>query len=184
MAERDLTKALRNRGRICINPTDLATAYPHGGTDLGLVRACAVRFGHVYSLIKAEEWGIEVVEGIDGGEAVALATILRGADDNAINTVHANTTLGAVSGHRVIQGPGNNRAGHLLSSRSVVLCFSPDDLDNHEMVLLYKALPMLDEAAELALSTSEDLETSAVFVGIRDGSSRVYKVGHRKDLSL
>lgn len=183
MADRDLTKALRNRGRLCINPGNLAAEFPHGGTDLGLIRACSVRFGHTYTLIKAEEWGNEVVEGIDEGEAIALACLLRGADDNALNTVYPNTAVGATSKHRVIEGPGSNRAGALLSARSVVLCFSPDD-PNHEMVLLYKALPMLDETAELALSTTDEFETAAVFTGIRDGSGRLYKVGRKVDLSL
>ncbi len=37
MGTTDVSQVLRVPGRLCINPTNLATAWPHGGTGLGVV---------------------------------------------------------------------------------------------------------------------------------------------------
>ena len=190
MRSRKLNQALKNPGRLCINPTDLSIAFPHGGTDLGLVRVIRAVPAYVYTKILAEEFGFRMVEAIRTKPAWAVAAILRGFDDNAIETVWPVSTIGAATGERIIQEGKRaddtvHREGLRLSENEVVLCFSPDQLEAHRMVLFQKAIPMIDEAAALDFATAADNETPVVFVAYpsQDAEAPV-QIGFRDDLSL
>ena len=76
------------------------------------------------------------------------------------------------------------RPGELLSDRAVVLCFSPQSLDEHPMILIYNACPALEENARLQGSIAEELGVAVSFAGIPDSTGRSYAIGRRKDLTL
>lgn len=171
-------------GRLSMNPVSLASAYPHGGTALGIVKAITIRLEHPYSFVTAEEFGAERVESIAGGTGVVLAAILHSYDNDMIGKVFANTATGAASGKLVTAEPGSNRAGHLLSGRSAVVVFTPDDEDRHPMLIVRRALPGIEEAAAMNMRLDEEFGLGVVFYGIRDTSARLYNWGLKADLSL
>ena len=105
--------------------------------------------------------------------------------------IRTSSSTGATSGQPVRSYPPQPiatgttyRAGRLVSERSVVLLFVPLDVARHPATILYRALPMLKESAELSLHLAASLEIGAVFAGIRDSSGRVIAQGRLEDLSL
>lgn len=173
-------------GRICVSPTDLTTAYPHGGTDLGEVGLCRWSGHHPVKIIEYEEWGVEPVEAVSGGEAVGLAFTLREFNLQGMIEVCLNAAAGGTSGHPLIQGPSTNRAGYLYSARSKVWCFSPKDTANHPFVVFYKAWALPMETTDIGLSDADQARwgVPVAVIAARDASSRVYKVGRGVDIVL
>lgn len=192
MADANVRDILRVPGRLYINPSDITAAPPFGsGTAIGLTRDVEFRMGLRTGVVTAEEWGSAPVEVVHSGEAAVLACVLREWDDDAIALVFPNTGAGALSGNATVLGrsfgAGVNRAGYLLSAQSAVLLFAPLSLDGtpaHPMVIVRKAIPMVEETAMLQMSLAEELGMGVVFQAIPDSSGRLYDVGARDDLTL
>lgn len=188
MTNRPLEKMLRAAGRLCVNPTDLSTAYPHGGEDLGNVRAIACRPVLKYYRVRAEEFGGRVVEATRLCRGEVLAVIFRGATNKALEVLYPNSEAGGTTGDRLVYSAliddDNERDGLRMSAKAVSLCFSPTDRA-HPTVLFQKALPMLEESAELALQTSRDYEHAAVFEAIPLVSGgRPWQLGRWQDITI
>lgn len=173
-------------GKLCVNPTDLSTAFPHGGTGLGVVRSIIFRPEFRYEDITAEEFGGERVESLAVSQGCILAATLQSFDGEALRNLFWNTEAGSVSSVRGVKesSAGSTRAGFLLSSRSVVLLFSPDDTDHAPMLLIRRALPQAQESMEGTLNLDSDVAMAFAFVGIRDTSGRLYDWRMRKDITL
>ena len=191
MASPNVRNILRLPGRLVAAPTNLLAAYPHGGVELGVVRDVEFRPGIKASLVTAEEYGGVVTEAIYAGEAPILACVLRSFDNDLIERLFLNTSVPVVSGasgDRIIlgraSGAGVNRAGTLRDASAIVLLFTPKNVDMHPMVLIRRAIPMVEETAALALSLSQELGLGLVFYCAPDSSGRTYDVGKRQDLTL
>ena len=52
------------------------------------------------------------------------------------------------------------------------------------MVIIRKAIPMVEEASMLQLSLAEEMGIGVVFQAIPDSSDRLYDIGRREDLTL
>lgn len=175
---------LKIPGRLSMNPTDLGAVYPHGGTPLGVCEEIVVRPEARYQFVTAEEYGGERVEGSVTYEGIVLAAVLKSYDLDMISKVFPNASAGSVSGKVALAAPGSVRTGARLSDRSCVLCFTPDDEDRHPMLIVRRAIPAVEESAQLTLRIDESWALGVVFYGIRDSSSRLYSYGLRRDLSL
>ena len=171
MASEDLTSVIFNSGRLVKNPTNLALAYPYGGTELGLARDVVVVPSQLKVELTAEEFGRITVDVVDVGRSWVLGCNLRGWDNDAINTIFPGVVS---SGAGIKDTLTAQRGGALLSSRSCKLLFVPDDTTNHRMVYLYRALPLVDESAELALQLANEHLIPCIFMAIPDTSGRIY----------
>lgn len=178
---------MRVPAELVWNPTSLLTAYPHGGSALGLMRDIDIRLGVQKSDVTAEEWGGVVVDSVYLGESIVLAAVLRSFDPDALNIIHPNTSLGAVTKARKVKGhvagSGINRAGLLLSTRAGKLVVSPRDPDDSPMLVLYNAIPVIDADALLSYCFSKELGVLVAFIGTPDSAGKVYEWGQRKDLT-
>lgn len=184
MATPNPANILHSPGRLSFGPADLTTAYPHGGTSLGIVRQIAASPNAQYRSVTAEEYGGEVVEQLYVGEAWTLAAILREYDDDAMAAIFQNTSTGSVSQHTLIEHPGANRAGRLLvAAKGIILVFTPDAPDTN-FVVFHRAIPMVGEAAELSLSHNTPMEIAVVFAGVRDAAGKMVSVGRAEDITL
>jgi hypothetical protein len=173
-------------GRLSVNPSNLNSAYPHGGTGLGLTRGLAIKLNSVYdpeAVITQEERGGEISDFVHQGEGAVLSCVLHSWDAEALNRLFPNTAAGAVTQKRQVSAPGSVRAGARASSRSVVLVFTPDSPDHHPMFILRRALPALQTSNEINLRLDREAGIAAIFVGIRDTSGRLYDFGMRHDLT-
>ena len=185
MAQPDPNRVLRVPGKFSINPTDLdlTGAYPHGGTALGLKKIAKFIPNVQYHLVITESLGVQPTEGYLVGEAHVIGTVLREFELDAITTIFHNTSVGAVSGEPIIESPGSFEPGNLLSTRSVVLVFTPEDRE-HPGLIMRRALPMVDEAAEMNLAKNEPMEFSTIWTGIPDVNGKVTETGLLEDIVL
>ena len=170
-------------GRLYLNPTTLLT--PHTTTSelcLGVVHEVYIRIDQQYSWITAEEYGGERVEGMLAHDGCAIGFILRSWDRDAMARLFPNTAQGATTGKRRVVAPGTVRPGEPLSDRSIKLAFCPDDLDNHPAFLMRRALPAIQETADVAMRLDQEFGVPAIFYGIRDTSNRLYDWGLGRDL--
>ena len=133
MATSNARNIRRFKGRLTWNPTDLTAAFPHGGTELGVVRDLVFRFGLETEEILAEEWGNVPTEYVHVGSSAFLAAILREFDNDAISTIFPDSATGAVSGDTRPRAAVNGSVtlgGTLLSTNSGLLVVSPDSPDS------------------------------------------------------
>lgn len=190
MSTADLAQVLSAPGRLCINPTNLTLAFPHGGTALGEVYKIEVLITNAYFDVEAEEYGGRIVESLWTGENVALACILRQWDETAMGTIFPNTTTGTLSKRVGLKGweqvTSPVRPGSLVSARSVKLLFSPFDAQRNRAAILYRALPKVNDSVTLNQMLPTRQEIGAVFLAIPDASSpsRVHRIDFLKDLEV
>ncbi len=184
MSTPDLGAVLHVPGRLCFNPTNLSTAWPHGGTGLGEKKQLVVKPMRSYSTIKEEAFGQEVIDVLDMGESWMLACIFRSLDGDMLGKAFPSTFTGTSSGLKGISYPGSFRAGTLKSDSAFKLLFTPDDEDRHPWVYFPNTLMLVDESAELALDIPEELGVSAVFHATRDSTARVVIIGRKGDITL
>jgi len=178
----------RFRGRLVWNPTDLAATFPHGGTEIGVVRDLIFRFGIETEEIRAEEWGNVPTEYVYTGSSAFLAAILREFDNNALDAIFPDTPTGSATGDQTIRGAvsgsGVTFGGTLLSTQSGILAVSPESPETQEFLILYNAIPMPDEASRLQISAGDELGIAVVFRAVTDSTDRLWNIGKRRDLSL
>lgn len=183
MALANIRKALRVPGQLCVGATNLAIAFPHGGTALGVKREMSLRaIPNVY-LSRREGFGKQIVEGLHLGEAWSIAATFRTNDKDVLSTVFFGPSAGA-SGETRVQYPGTSKPGLRWSTRAVKLVFSPDDDTNHRFVIFYAAMPMPGESMELVHRLQEEQVLACAFIAIPDGSGRFVDWGKKGDVTV
>ena len=181
-------RAFRIPGRLAYGCTDLTTAWPHGGTGLGFTsRVEVVRDGPLEEIPDGAH-GVLTKDLVYGGERVSLNGILRDWDADALGQVFPNVATGGTTGFPLIQGGGTVRAGYLYSTRVTVVVFTPQSLidgneDIHEMVVLYAALPHVEQQARMMLDLQGERAVPVSYVATARAAGDTYEIGRRRDLT-
>jgi len=166
-------------GRMAYGCTNLATAWPHGGTGLGLVGGI--------SLSPPSDYAQHLSEGINStwevtwrGGNLVMGALVEGWEDDAYGKVLPN-----VSG-TTIQWPGSTTTiGTSMDPRALSpLVFTPRNQTEHPAVILYKAIPILTPQAQMALSSFRFLNIPVLFVAQPDASDRLGAMDLLANLSL
>lgn len=190
MASPDASNLKKVHGWLVKDPTNLAGTFPYGGTALGLARDHEFRPNVKSFDVQAEEWGHATTSVLFTGQTPIFAAVLRETDADAIRLVMpgAAAVSGAPSRTITVGQPGSPQAavppGSFLDDKACVLLFAPKDPDDHDAILLYRAVAMPEESAALQLSLSKDVGLAVVFKGTVDGSGRDYAQALLGDLSL
>lgn len=175
-------------GSVVSTPTNLAAAYPHGGTILGNQGRMSIRIDHARREITAEEFGGRRVDYERLGESARLTGILRSYDADAIAAIFPNTTIGTKSRKPIITGyafgSSFKTAGSVASDKALVLLFSPNDREHLPSVLFFNAIPLLQEAIEIQLKIDVEFGFGIAFDAAPDASGRLYAIGMVEDLTL
>lgn len=187
MATSDPAMILRVPGQICVDPTDLSTAFPHGGTALGVVSRLGWEPRIIYDEIVAQEWGGVVSKVVYAGESPMFYGILRSWDNDLMQILFRQTAAGTVSGsttpgnRHLIGNPdsGTPRPGTLVAGRKIV--FSPMSPNEHPFLILYNAKPKIDVAARMELSIAREWGVPFALVCTPDATGRLYHCGLRDD---
>lgn len=190
MASPALSRSLNVGGRLCANPGDLTTAFPHGGVDLGEAVKVQLFMRTKYSEITADELGDETTDVLYIGASWLLRVVLRGFDPDAISRIAPNSTAVSATGtERIVQHPGASativRAGTLLGNGVSLpsIMFSADN-PKAPSVLLYRAIGIFTPSPH-DFDFQDPHEMVCDFVAIRrssDGKAGAY--GRRERLSL
>lgn len=186
MASKNVRNILRVPGRLVKSPTSLATAFPHGGTELGVVRDMVFKPGIKTTEIVAEEFGSTPIQSTYVGERAVFACVLRSYDNDMLSTVFPNTSAGSSTGDQIVNADVNtgNRAGYNWSGSACALLFSPKAVDRHPHILIYNAHPLVEETAALQMSIGEEFGLAVMFLAVPDSTGRLYTIGKRDDLSI
>lgn len=174
---------IRAPGRLVISPTDLTAAFPYGGTELGSVRQVTwTRFSVDFAII-AEEFGMPV-EYNQAGEAWGISAFMRGQDDDFVSTLFPNASAGTVSQHQGYTWPGTNKAGSWRSADGVKLLFAPFNTTDVNAIILYRGIPLQEDAARMALDWGDEFGVPVVFMGILDTGGNGGQWRRLKDITV
>lgn len=181
MSAPDVSNIYRSPGRLVANPTALMSPYPHGGTELGIARDMMFKPNVKFRKLIAEEFK-SPVEVLWTGDDPVMAGVLRTWDNDMISKLFYGTQVSAKGDVGIIDS--GTYPGYPLSRKGIVLLFSPMAVDAHKHILLYNAIPIVEEAFEMKVSISEELGIPFFFQGIPDVYGRTYAVDLRANLSL
>ncbi len=146
------------------------------GTILGLTRDARFLPNIRTRDIHAEEWGNQTVETIYAGESSVLLAVLMSWDADMVGLVFPQGTIGSSTVNVNVRS-GSRRPGAVLSVlKGGELRFVPRETSDPGVVI-YRAVPMLQEAAELTMAVGETLGMGVVFRATPDSRSRTYDVG-------
>lgn len=184
MAAGDVARIIRAPGRLVVGPTDLAAAYPHGGTEVGLTNAVVLQPTGSGFLVRNEALG-ESTDVLEGGNEFAFACFLRGFDDDAVAQFFPDRhSTGSVSGHSVFSVPGTNAPGASALGRAVIVLYVPDDALHVPAILVYRGIPDFPDGAEMAFQRRDELGLPVSMHCVRDANDNTLAVGRLADLSL
>jgi len=172
------------RGRLIQAPTDLDDGPAYGGTQLGLVGSLEWRLVPVRGEVTAEEYHGQTVEVIEGAENVIIAGVLREYDSDAIAALFPSVTTATTSGHPLISRTYTTQRGALASDRAIKLLFAPVAEEQWPGLLIYRALPLIQEQASMAYSLDREWQLPFVFQGLPDATGRIYQSGMLEDMTL
>lgn len=179
MAAGDANKIFRTPGIVVANPSNLAGDPPYGGTQLGTVQFGRLRPIERFDEVVAEEYGGETTEIVLRGRDYVCTALVRQWDNDAIQRFFRSTAAGS-SGTRVISEPADE-AGDLGTGIAISVLFAPND-PRHPAWLLPRAVPLIQEAAELQASIVSEFNLAVVFRALRDANGYAVRIGLRGDL--
>lgn len=187
MSAPNLAEILRLPGKLSHSPTDLTTAYPHGGTALGTCGRVALRPISTPFVVTGWEFGGAAVDVVQGGPGWTLDATLREWDPDALGILFPCYATGAQGGAtlQLRAQTAASRAGIVVgASFSRVVVFTPDGTDDLPLILIRRAVPAIVETAEMALRGNTDAGIAVRWYATPDSSARIADVGRRRELTL
>lgn len=167
-------------GRLSYGCTNLATAYPHGGVELGMVGGLYVSPQRLWEALPQEETN-SAAEVLWLGGDVVLGGTSRDWLPAALGVIFPNTVV--ATGDRIIEWPGSLPAGSPAPTVTN-LVFTPRNQAEHMGVIIYKACILPDVNMELRLSAYNYIEVPFVVIAQENGSGALGKMGRFARLSL
>lgn len=178
---------IRVPGRLIWGVTNLGIPEPYGGTYLGTTRDQEFIPSPILRPIFNQVWG-SYSDVIYCGEKVLLKAVVRYMDADMLLTAMFKSVSTGSSGTGFRFRPGgttaNTRAGTKLSGSSGKLMLAARAPNSHPSIIIYNAVPAMDEAAKLQFSLGEEFGLAVAFYGTPDSSGRVYDVNRLNNLVL
>jgi len=193
VSDDDATLILRQPGRLVVSPTNLATAFPHGGTSLGFTEDGIILRPNIGLFpLRARDFGSETYEWLYTGCSIEAECELPQWDNDSLQRAFPGglTAAGATSANRVIQYPGTLAQGSLIGEAAAVsLLFSPEDLTEDKVVLARRALIALQTDAEQMFKRQANTTLQLMIGFIRDpnhatDATKTMQVGDRRDITI
>lgn len=169
--------------RLVVNPTNLASAYPYGGTEIGLVRELEEIEVTQDTTITAEEFGGVAVETTVAVGTLVVACNLRGWDKDAISLLPFAVSKGSGARYSITtDANGTTRAGVASTYHSLLMV--PDDRTNGIARILYRVGVHKDWTARTQRSYGREFGLPIIFVATLDQYGRRDDEGLIGDLTL
>lgn len=183
MAAPNVDNIYRAPGRLVANPTNLLAAYPHGGTELGIARDVVFKPHISVRELIAEEFR-HPVEVLTTGIRPIIAGVMRTWDDDMMAKLFYGTQTDSFGRVGLAPNVISNRAGYRLTNKAMVLLFSPTSVNVNKHILIYNAIPVVEEAFEMKLSLAHELGIPFFFLGLPDAYGRTYVIDQRTNIHL
>ncbi len=193
MATPAASQVVRMPARLVASPTGttLSGSFPYGGTALGETRDIKVLYGFKVGVIHDEGFGDVKYGGVRLAYGIVVSCLLRAIDPDAFQRVFMNSKVGTWNDRKVYEAPkstdvGYKRPGSKWEDAGFKLLIAPFDEDRHQFFVLYNALPVLDEQAELNFDRSKE---AGIWVGFHgacdtDSTARRFDQGRMGSLAL
>lgn len=185
MAQPNPLNIIKAGARVVIDPTNLAGAYPYGGTPLGNFAGVQFRPHIRTRQVTAEEYGGQTSNVVFAGEGAILVGVVRDFDVDTVTAMYPNAAPGG-SGSAVVSsdlGSGATLPGTMLQAVAAVVLLAAREPTNPS-VILYNAMPVVDEQLQAAYSVGAEMGMAVSWVATPDSQSRTWKWGRLEDLSL
>jgi len=181
VAAPDPGKAFLAGGKLSYGCTSLATAYPHGGTALGMFGSIVLRVPSEHRLLIEEEHNAPGAVQWLGGALILGGRLRTWGDDDALKAIFpsASSTANGVTVH----WPGSAAPPGAPLTALTNLVFTPIN-PAHPHLVIYKAVALPDRDASLPLTAYRYLDLPVVFVATPDAAGRHGSMGPKADLSL
>ena len=173
-------------GRICVGPTNLSLAYPHGGVDIGEIGPTSFSIARPRTIIRDEVTGYDTVEVVSHGESAAMFSAIRDVNPEGYE-LFLGSTAGPNTREPLTVSNAGDQAGRINSDDAAVFLFSPYDTVGDPGVLIYAGVPLLDETTELNLMLGGDDEVytlGIVIELIRNETDNIWASGQIADMAL
>lgn len=166
MGAPDPSKSYYVSGRLAYGCTDLSTAWPHGGTGLGLCGKVFYSPPSRYAVAEREEDGAAEKAVYLGGRATLGCELLQ-VDNDAYAAVFPSSSGGLTE----VPGTGTLPGQEVPTLSNLV--FTPTNQLEHPAVVLYKAIPTIEINHAMQLSSYRPFVLRLVFVGAPDSNDRI-----------
>jgi len=185
MVAGNVSRIIRAAGKLVVGPTDLTAADPYGGTEIGLTNGCLLTPLGVSRRIENEGLG-EASDILQANNRWLFTCFWRGADDDAKNLLlKGNRSAGGTTQHGLVTVPGARTPGQsTIDYANVVLLFVPENLTEHDALIIYRGIPVWSDAAEVAFQKREEFGYPLSMDCLRNGSGNILQMGRLADLSL
>jgi hypothetical protein len=182
MASPNVMRTIRAPGRMVVDPVDFRTAYPYGGTEIGLTRAVIVQPLGTSFRVESEGLG-EATDVLEANNRWVVGFFLRGFDDDALTLLLSDyADRGAVTGHTHLKVPNRAMPGASGLTRARRFVFVPDDLIHVPAILIYRGIPDFQDGAEMAFQRGEELGLPMAVECLRDTQNRILEIGRLADM--
>lgn len=179
----NVNKIIRSPGKLVVGPTDLAAAYPYGGTEIGYTKAIVVQSTMENFVVQSEGLG-EPTDILQAAHSWVMSCFVRGWDDSALALFHADHySLGAVTRHAVFTVPALATPGTSELDVTRKLLFVPDDVVNVPAMIAYRASPELGDDG-FTWSRTQELGVPMTFRLLRGSTGKILQIGRLADLSV
>lgn len=182
MSTAAITQALRNPGALYEGVTAVSGSAPYGGTALGLVAGVQLRNTMLGGrAIRAHEFSGLPVQFVGGVEAWELRFLIRGRDDDALNSAFWDTTK-----------PGSNRliksltssGGAARGSTTSPLLFAPLNAGGMAVLFLAAIASAVPSQLTVRLSAATEVVWDVVYTAVpRATDGRYVEVGRLADMA-
>lgn len=193
MGAKDLARALRQPGELVVDPTNLSTAFPYGGTRLGYTEdGMRLRPQFKVEPISGEP-GEDAYQYLYLGGSMRISGTLLQWDDDTVQRAFPGGLTTAGTYERVIQYPGTLAPGAKMSDVAVKFLWVPNDRTHGKLVLARKAFAMIEEGADIPWSRQKTtgfrvtifpLPDTAIASSDGRYNSRILSVGFLEELTL
>jgi len=186
MAAGSASRIINNPGKLVVGPTNAfdGGTYPYGGTEVGYVKAVALRNLGVAFAVMAEGLG-EFNDILEPNNDYEFAFFLRGWDDDAIQKfMSSGYVAGGVSQHSLWNAPGSLTPGQTSLGRGITVVYVPDDTLTQPAVMVYNFIPSWDTDSDIAFARQDPMGVPISGKCLRNSSGNIIRIGHLPDLSL
>lgn len=184
------SSVIRNAGKLVVGPDTVTLPGSdgnYGGTAIGLITGAVLTPLGVGRRIENEGLG-QATDILAPNNRYVFSCFLRGADDDVKTLLlRGNRAEGSKSAHGVLTFPGSRTPGQsIIDYANVVLLFVPDNRIDHDALIMYRAIPLWDENAEVAYQKGEEYGIPLGFELLLNGAStpHTHQIGRLVDLSL
>lgn len=178
--------SLRIYGHLIHTPTDLTAAFPYGGTSLGDYSQIAWQVeGNAVDITFQEQgplvgntleniFGVRVVAKLVEWNSAALAKIFPSA----------MITTGATTGYPLMTLSTGSMLAKIGTDRAAKILLAPDHPDREPALLMYNAVAMVRQVANVSHSLAEEWGFPAIWKALPDSAGNIYQYGMLRDMTV